>query len=708
MRYLDDLNPKQLEAVQHTEGPLLVLAGAGTGKTKVLTHRIAHIIELGLAQPHNILAVTFTNKASKEMQERISKLTSSTGLNLGTFHAIAARILRQHSHIFDLSSTFTIIDGDDQLKLVKSLLLERGVDKKYEPKAILGLISRWKDAGLLSSHISDRDIKSEAHRIAHDIYPHYQTRLVYSNAVDFGDLLLYNNELVLRHPDILEIFQQRYKYVLIDEYQDTNAVQYSWARALASSHQNLCCVGDDDQSIYSWRGAEVGNILRFEKDFPSSKVVKLEQNYRSSMPILTAAAGVIKNNKQRHGKSLWTEKIEGEPIKIVSCWNEKEEARHVTSDIAKFLFSGMGANNIAILVRAGFQTRPFEEALIANALPYKIIGGLKFYDRMEIKDTMAYIRATLNMDDDLALERIINVPKRAIGETTVKSIKAYAYENKLSMARAIQKMLEEGGVKNKTSITLSDLMNKFDQWRSRYKSEPAFNVTKAILEESGYMAALKEEKTDESRGRIENLHEMLGAIAEAENIQAFMEHVSLVSDHDISDDAKGAVSLMTLHAAKGLEFEAVFLPGWEEGIFPHQKAISDSGPNGLEEERRIAYVGITRAKKYLCISHAESRRMFHEYINSKPSRFIAEIPEQVSVRSTAGQNIYAQNSYSARIARPIHATPILPEDPMRAGTRVRHNTFGPGIVVRKNDANIEIAFDKVGMKTIKKEFVNLE
>jgi DNA helicase-2/ATP-dependent DNA helicase PcrA len=709
MNYLDELNSKQLEAVECTEGPLLVLAGAGTGKTKVLTHRIAHIIKLGLAESYNILAVTFTNKAAKEMQERIAKITDPVGLNLGTFHSIAAKILRQYAQIFDLSSGFTIIDSDDQMKLIKSLLLERGVDKKYDAKTILGIISRWKDAGLLSSKISEGYIKSQAHQIAHEIYPYYQTRLVNSNAVDFGDLLLYTNELVTYHPDILGIFQTRFKYILIDEYQDTNAVQYSWAKALASRHGNLCCVGDDDQSIYSWRGAEVGNILRFEKDFPSAKVIKLEQNYRSSTPILAAASGVIMNNKERHGKNLWTDKGGGESVKIVSCWNEKEEARYVVSAINKFLIGGLDANEIAILVRAGFQTRPFEEALIANALPYKIIGGLKFYDRMEVKDTMAYIRAALNMEDDLALERIINVPKRAIGETTVSSIKVYAREHRIPMALAIEQMIEAGIIKNKAANSLSWLMNKFKEWRASYKRDSAFNVTKAILEESGYMISLKEEKTDESRGRIENLNEMLSAIADFENIQTFMEHASLVSDHDASDDTKGSISLMTLHAAKGLEFEAVFLPGWEEGIFPHQKAISDSGgPNGLEEERRIAYVGITRAKKYLCISHAESRRIFHEFVTSKPSRFIAEIPTQVSVISASAYHNTSsyQNKYTCD-TKTYNNHQVKSEDPLRPGVRVRHTVFGVGIVVRKNGDNIEIAFDRAGMKTIKKDFVQI-
>jgi DNA helicase-2/ATP-dependent DNA helicase PcrA len=709
MNYLHDLNAAQLEAVQYTEGPLLVLAGAGTGKTKVLTHRIAHIIEQGKAGPHNILAVTFTNKAAKEMQERISQITQSYGLNLGTFHSVAAKLLRQYANFFDLSPSFTIINADDQVKLVKSLMVERGIDTStYAPKVILSIISRWKDMGLLSGKVTEQDASSRPYQIALDIYRSYQTRLVQSNAVDFGDLLLYNNELLLNNPDILEMYQQKFKYILIDEYQDTNVVQYSWARMLAKQHGNLCCVGDDDQSIYSWRGAEVGNILRFEKDFAGAKVIKLEQNYRSTTPILQAAASVIQNNKHRHGKTLWTERGKGDPVRIVSCWNDKEEARFVTSEIMRLMNDKTPANEIAILVRAGFQTRPFEEALIANAIPYKIIGGLKFYDRMEIRDLLSYIRVALNLQDDLALERIINVPKRAIGDTTVKSIKAYARENNLSMFGAIEKMLELGLVKNKLGEALGILVRQFHAWGQRYQKERPADVTKGILEDSGYMAMLKEEKTDESRGRLENLNEMLRAIADFENIAAFMEHTSLVMDHDGEPDARGYVSLMTLHASKGLEFDAVFLPGWEEGVFPHQKAITEEGAKGLEEERRIAYVGITRAKKWVCITHAESRRIFHEFVNSLPSRFIAEIPPGSSLRSSSkgGSISYRPKSFTKRVVVP-QPQKTGSEDSYRAGRRVNHASFGAGIIVRHSSDNLEIAFDKVGMKTIKKDFVQL-
>lgn len=710
MSYLDQLNPEQREAVMQTEGPLLVLAGAGTGKTRVLTTRIAHIIEQGLAEPHNILAVTFTNKASKEMQERVTHLADSRGLNIGTFHAIAARMLRPYAHFFELTSSFSIISADDQLKLVKELMVERNIDiKTHLPKVILGIISRWKDMGIIPSKVSQSDVISKDYQIANQIYPKYQARLVQSNVVDFGDLLLYNNELLINHPDVLKIYQQRFKYILIDEYQDTNAVQYIWARMLAGGHNNICCVGDDDQSIYSWRGAEVNNILRFEKDFKAAKIIKLEQNYRSTMPILNAAAGVISNNKQRHGKTLWTDHKAGEKIKIISCWNDKEEARYVVSEISKMLSSKeAAANQIAILVRAGFQTRAFEEALITSAVPYRIIGGLKFYDRMEIRDVLGYIRASVNNEDDLALERVINVPRRGIGDVTIRDIRSYANEHNISMLSSIQKMLEAGLLKNKVSSILLALSSLFEAWHQSSALLTPYDFVKKILNESGYLDALKAEKTEESRSRIENINEMLRAISEFDDIKDFIEHTSLVMDHDTNTDSAGAVSLMTLHGSKGLEFDAVFLPGWEEGVFPHQRTLNEEGTKGLEEERRIAYVGITRAKKKLWITYAESRFMFHEVVRSAPSRFLAEIPDDVSLRSSStktnisGNRMFSYGSKAAPINREEKTS-----DPFRVGARVSHVSFGKGIVIRKSGDNLDIAFDRVGLKTIKQSFVSV-
>ncbi|WP_341764449.1 UvrD-helicase domain-containing protein [Candidatus Tisiphia endosymbiont of Beris chalybata] len=643
-RFLDSLNPEQLAASLHTEGPILVLAGAGTGKTKVLTTRVANIIHKDLSSPRNILAVTFTNKAAKEMQVRITQMTDCYGLNIGTFHSIAAKILRSQAEHLNLSlnSRFTIISQDEQIKQIKEIIKQENIDpQKYAPKLLHVIISRWKDQGLLPYKISESDIKLPIHKIAKSIYGIYQANLLASNVVDFGDLLLYNNELFIKNPNILKYYQEQFKYILIDEYQDTNAVQYLWARMLASSTKNICCVGDDDQSIYGWRGAEIGNILRFEKDFPNSTVIKLEQNYRSSAEILTAASNVINNNKNRHGKTLWTDKNDGKKIKIISCWNEKEEGRFVVSEIDKLIRENhYNANSIAILVRASFQTRAFEEVFISNALPYKIIGGLKFYERMEIRDLLAYIRVTLNHSDNLALERIINVPRRAIGNTTLKQIKDYAAEHNLPIFHAIRLMLEQGVLKNKVKDNLNKLITNIESWRKRYTEEPSVNVTRSLLEESGYYALLKEEKTDEALGRIENINEMLKAVAEFGDIHDFVEHSSLVMENEeLETHFGGAVTIMTLHAAKGLEFDLVFLPGWEEGVFPHQRVLNEERENGLEEERRIAYVGITRAKIELYITFAESRRIFHDILRSAPSRFLMEIPDDVCIRTSSTKQL---------------------------------------------------------------------
>lgn len=705
MNYLDSLNPAQFEAVTTTEGPVLVLAGAGTGKTKVLTHRIGYIIEQGRALPENILAVTFTNKASREMQERVMQITNNVqGLNIGTFHSICAKMLRAHSKHFDLTPSFSIIGADDQLKLVKELMQERAIDiKENAPKVVLSIISKWKDLGLTDSKVSKADIRPGIYEIAYNIYPAYQSRLINSNAVDFGDLLLYNSELLIHHPEVLKSYQERFKYILIDEYQDTSAVQYLWVRMLASSHNNICCVGDDDQSIYSWRGAEVGNILRFEKDFKEATVIRLEQNYRSTTPILKAADNLIKNNTQRHGKTLWTTDPNGEKIKIVSCWNDKEESRFIASKISELLRKkDLAAHNIAVLVRAGAQTRLIEEAMISAALPYKIIGGLKFYDRMEIRDVIAYIRATINHGDDLALERIINVPRRGIGDGTIKEIKNYSNTSGISMFDGIKALLNNGALKTKAATSMQYLISVFESWHSFIDSLSPDSLVKKILEESGYIAALKEDKSEESKGRLDNINEMLRAIAEFKDIRAFMEHASLVMEHDAEKENVSAISVMTLHASKGLEFEAVFLPGWEEGIFPHQRSLNEDGIKGLEEERRIAYVGITRAKKLLWITHAESRFLFHERSQSIPSRFLMEIPPEVSERlSSSFSNIVAPQN------KKVHKTINIEKttDKFGPGNKVYHSSFGEGLVIRRNGDNIDVAFHKVGIKTIKSAYL---
>ena len=703
---LNDLNPQQREAVETTEGPVLVLAGAGTGKTKVLTYRIAYIIQSGCAIPEEILAVTFTNKAAREMQERVSALIPVPGITIGTFHAVAAKILRRHADLVGLTSSFSIIDTDDQLKLIKSILVEQNVDiTTYKPQMIAAIISKWKDLSLTPQKISNDDVKSQAHKIARGLYPIYQSKLTSSNVVDFGDLILYNTEIFTQHPDILAIYQNKYRYVLVDEYQDTNAVQYLWTRMLSGKYNNICCVGDDDQSIYSWRGAEIANILRFEKDFKSAKVIKLERNYRSTTPILQVASLLIKCNQQRHGKDLWTEGAAGEPVKLVYCWNDKEEARFVIAEIKEKL-SKFQPNQMAILVRAGFQTRAFEEALIGAALPYRIVGGLKFYERKEVRDILSYIRIVINTEDDIALERIINVPKRAVGDVTLDSIKSFAKASNISMLTAIEEMLAKGVFKAKLQETLQHFCNQIKQWRSAYSSTTTLNATKKIFEDSGYQAMLKAEKTEESRGRLENIHEMLRAIADFEKINDFLEHASLVADGDLSGNIENAVNLMTMHAAKGLEFDLVFLPGWEEGLFPHQKALSEGANAGLEEERRLAYVGITRAKKELYITYAESRRIFNEYVKSDPSRFIGEVDSKMlhkisSNRNYAGQKTYNQFKTDTVVSKAPQAIGYT------SGSFVSHSTFGKGRVIKVNGDSVEIAFSHFGVKVIKKDYVSL-
>ena len=709
----NDLNSPQAEAVQCTEGPLLILAGAGTGKTKVLTSRIAHIIEQRLAYPSNILAVTFTNKASKEMQERVNNITQADGLNIGTFHSIAARMLRSHINLLnlDLSSSFTIINQDDQVKLIKNIQLQHNIDvKQYAPKMVHAIISRWKDQGIIPEKLSDTDFVSPAHKIAKSVYTEYQRQMHASNAVDFGDLLLYCNQLLINNPDILEHYQNKFKYILIDEYQDTNAVQYIWARMLASKHKNICCVGDDDQSIYSWRGAEVKNILRFEKDFPNAKVIKLEQNYRSTPYILKAASSVIAHNKNRHSKKLWTNQEPGKKIKIISCWNDKEEARFISTETEKSINSGFyKARQIAILVRAGFQTRAFEEVFISNALPYQIIGGLRFYERMEVRDLLAYIRLSMNNNDNLALERIINVPKRSIGNVTLKKIKDFAGKQEVSVFTALAQMLKDNIFTGRTKDSLQHFVNLIILAGQKYENESAFDVTKFILEESKYLEILKAEQTEESRARIENINEMLKAIDEFDNIVEFVEHSSLVMDNEtLESDFGGTVKIMTLHAAKGLEFDLVFLPGWEENVFPHQKALSEEGEKGLEEERRIAYVGITRAKKELYITYAENRRVFAEILNSIPSRFLMEIPDELCEKHSSTNRLNYMGSRHNFSMQPNKAkTPILIDTSgKKPGNKVYHQKFGSGIIVRKNGDSLEIAFEKLGLKTIKEDYVD--
>lgn len=705
----EDLNPKQFEAVEHIDGPLLVLAGAGTGKTKVLTYRIANIIQKGKAFPNQILAVTFTNKAATEMRSRVESLIDAYGITLGTFHSICAKILRRHAEVCGLTPSFSIIDTSDQLRIIKESLLEANLDVKANPpKIIASIISHWKDLGLTPEKVSQADVKSPNHDAARRIYKSYQMKLVNSNAVDFGDLILNNVQIFLKNPDILEYYQDKYKYILVDEYQDTNPIQYLWTRMLATKHNNICCVGDDDQSIYSWRGAEIGNILKFEKDFKDAKIVKLEQNYRSTTPILKTASRLISHNKYRHGKELWTEGNSGEDVKVVYCWNDKEEARFVTSEMNKRSQSrSTPLSQMAILVRAGFQTRLFEEALISLALPYKIIGGLKFYDRQEIRDILAYIRCTLNHNDNIALERIINIPKRSIGNATLAAIKSYGSENNISTFDAIKEMLTSKLFKPKVHASLEEFCTKIASWKNVFEEQSLYDGAKQIIEESGYLDMLKTENSEESKSRIENLKEMTRAIGEFDKIEDFLEHASLVTEGDLSQKTDEAVNLMTVHAAKGLEFDLVFMPGLEEGLFPNQRSIAEEGPKGLEEERRLAYVGITRAKKELFISYAESRRMYNEFVNSLASRFIGELMGDNVQKFSSSAGYYKKPSYSAVPIKEKKISTIKRDNPFAPGASVSHQIFGNGIILKSDGSNIEVAFSQSGIKTLKKEYLEL-
>jgi len=697
--HLNQLNEAQKEAVLYGTGPLLILAGAGTGKTKVLTSRIINLIHTNIVLPHQILAVTFTNKAAKEMVHRVSEFIPAEGLWLNTFHSIAAKILRRHADIFTLSSNFTIIGVDDQMRLIKNLLKEKDIDEEsYPTKIISSIIQRWKDLALSEDDISNTDLKTEAHYIAKDIYGLYQFKLKALDAVDFGDLLLYNIKLFTKNPNILAEYHNRFKYILVDEYQDTNIAQYMWLRLLTNSDKNICCVGDEDQSIYGWRGAEIGNILRFEKDFPNAKIVRLEQNYRSTNNILFAASNLISNNNHRLGKNLWADSGNGEKVKIVTLADSNEEANFVAKEISKLeIDSSTSLKNIAILVRAGFQTRNFEEKFISYGIPYKVVGGLKFYDRQEIKDILAYIRITINPGDSLALERIINIPKRGIGPSNLASITEYAATNRLGILAAISVMIAKNLFKPKIKVELEKLTSLFYEWKEAFSRLEVKAAVQQIVEQSGYLEMWKNDTSIESQGRIENIREFLSALKSFPNINEFMEHVSLVTDNDVSDN-DNMVNIMTIHAAKGLEFDIVILPGWEEGIFPNQRNIDELGTKGLEEERRLAYVAITRAKKKLIITNAMRRNIFGKWQNSITSRFIDELPAEnivnVNYGFYSGHNTVSQT-------KSINNGFYL----FCVGDRVKHEKFGEGYVLRISDNQLEISFDNYGSKKILDQFV---
>ena len=630
--YLENLNEPQKEAVLHLDGPLLIVAGAGSGKTKVLTSRIANIIKEKKAFPNQILAVTFTNKAAKEMQNRVSNILGSaaTGLSwLGTFHSICAKLLRKHASAANLNSNFTIIDTDDQIRLIKNICKAENVDiKQLSPRFILAIIDRWKNKGYYPSEviINKKDIYEKT---ILPLYKVYQQKLTDLNSCDFGDLILHTVKILENYSDIREIYSNNFKYILVDEYQDTNFIQSRWLNLLSEKNKNICCVGDDDQSIYSWRGAEIKNFLEFDQVYENTKVIRLEQNYRSSQNILSVASNLIANNQNRVGKTLTTTMEEGDLVQLNCFKNGKDEAIGVSDEIEKKIKKKFSYNNVAILVRAIFQTREFEERFLKIGMPYRILGGTKFYERAEIKDCVAYLRLIHQEKDDLAFERIINNPKRAIGDSTLKNIHEFAKENNLNLERASVKMLEQNLIKPKAKIGLGFFINSLNKWRNdlEIKKSNHVKLLQIVLDESGYSAMLKNKKDLDNENRLENIKELLSAMKEFDNLESFLEHVSLATSVDQEWDGE-KVNMMTMHAAKGLEFDVVFLPGWEEGLFPHQKSIEEKGQKGLEEERRLAYVGITRAKQKAIISFSMNRFYQGDWIDSMASRFIEELPEK--------------------------------------------------------------------------------
>ncbi len=630
--YLKNLNKAQKEAVLHIDGPLLIVAGAGSGKTKVLTSRIANIISERKAFPNQILAVTFTNKAAKEMQNRVSKIlgSSAVGLSwLGTFHSVCAKLLRKHASAANLNSNFTIVDSDDQIRLIKNICKAENIDiKQLSPRFILAIIDRWKNKGFYPNEviINKKDIYEKT---ILPLYKIYQQKLIDLNSCDFGDLILHTVKILEFNSDIREIYSRNFKYILVDEYQDTNFIQSKWLNLLSEKNKNICCVGDDDQSIYSWRGAEIKNFLEFDQVYENTKVIRLEQNYRSSQNILSVASNLISNNQNRVGKTLISTMEEGELVQLNCFKNGKDEAIGIADEIEKKIKNKFSYNNVAILVRAIFQTREFEERFLKIGMPYRILGGTKFYERAEIKDCIAYLRLVYQEKDDLAFERIVNNPKRSIGDSTLKNIHEFAKKNNLNLERASSKMLEENLIKPKVKIGLNLFLNCLVKWRNDLiqKNFNHIKLLQIILDESGYSAMLKNKKDIDNENRLENIKELLSAMKEFDNLESFLEHVSLATSVDQEWDGQ-KINMMTMHAAKGLEFDVVFLPGWEEGLFPHQKSIEEKGQKGLEEERRLAYVGITRAKKKAIISFSMNRFYQGDWIDSMSSRFIDELPEK--------------------------------------------------------------------------------
>ncbi|MEG9267956.1 ATP-dependent helicase [Qipengyuania sp. Mu-71] len=749
--YAARLNAPQREAVLTTEGPVLMLAGAGTGKTAALTARLAHLIATRRAWPSEILCVTFTNKAAREMRERVGRHIGDAVESmpwLGTFHSIGARMLRRHAELVGLKSNYTIIDPDDQLRLLKQLIQENDLDEKRWPaRQLAGLLDRWKNRGLNPGDLDAVENESYANGRGAQFYNLYQDRLKALNACDFGDLLLHMLNIFREHHDVLAQYQQRFKYILVDEYQDTNQVQYLWLRLLAQARKNICVVGDDDQSIYSWRGAEVANILKFEKDFPGAAVVKLEQNYRSTPQILGAASGLINANSERLGKTLWTELPAGENIRVIGVWDGPEEARRVGEEIERLEREGAPLDQIAILVRAQYQTREFEDRFIQIGLNYRIVGGFRFYERAEIRDALAYLRTITQPADDLAFERIYNQPKRGLGAKTLEAMRRHARRTQMPLTAASLDLCDTDELPARAKNNLVALLGQFVHWREQVDKVTPSELLRRVLAESGYEDMLQKDRSAESAGRLENLTELARAMEDYDTLGDFLEHVGLVMDNDRAGDGE-KVTIMTMHAAKGLEFDHVFLPGWEEGVFPSQRAIDEGGLASLEEERRLAYVAITRAKRRCTILHAANRRIYGQWTSSIPSRFIEDLPEEYltsETTMTGGASLWRANwsetddpfahvstnrpdrsgargpGWQRALSSGYDATPKRLAEPGRSaasfaaqprsdisiGARVFHDKFGYGCVTDQEGNKLTIEFEKAGEKRVLDSFVTL-
>ncbi len=751
----EGLNPEQEAAIRAVEGPVLVLAGAGTGKTRVLTTRIAYILQASLARPWEILCVTFTNKAAREMRERTERLIGpvAEGLqNLGTFHSIAAQILRRHAELVGLKSSFTILDDDDQIRLIKQIFESEGIDqKRWTPKSFAWQLDQWKNKGLTpekvgrssSGAVAQQNVEGTefAGGKGQKLYSMYQDRLRILNACDFGDLLLHNLRLLTENPDILERYHTRFKYILVDEYQDTNVAQYLWLRLLTNASRNLCCVGDDDQSIYGWRGAEVDNILKFERDFPGARIVRLERNYRSTRHILGAAAGLIKANTARLGKTLFTDQLGGDKVQVQGIWDGAAEAQFIAEDIEKQVKSGRKYADMAILVRASFQMRAFEERFVMLQIPYIVVGGPRFFERAEIRDAIAYLRLIQSQDDDLAFERIVNVPKRGIGDTTVQKLLQQARLSGQSVMTAVRDLIQTDELPSRTKTPLIGFLRDYDRWVTLSQSMKAETVLDTLLTDSGYYDMQRADKTS-GQTRLDNLKELGDSMAAFDNLEAFLEHVALVMDLE-RDNGANSVRLMTLHAAKGLEFPVVYLPGWEEGIFPSQRSMDENGLRALEEERRLAYVGLTRAREEAKVSFVANRQVYGRWTNQIPSRFVDEMPiDHVEATSQTG---YASQGWTSQQSRwdragyepnhtkrePVakayggdlsgvdmsrlapkptpHRTPVATKAPsknLQIGERVFHMKFGYGLVQEVEGNKLVVDFETSGEKKVIDSFVD--